>query len=135
MTETQYFLGWAAYLLGGTGCMLGLWLVARHWHPRIKRFVMVLFAVFVYLPDITRTDMDFLAPAFLITLFDGLTYGSEAMIRTGKAIALVAGVGSLIALLLPVSKLNSKNKKTKKTSDDSGKPAANEHHQRKEPVY
>ena len=111
MTETQYLLGWAAYLLGGTGFLLGLWLITRHWQPRIKRVVMVLFAVLVYLPGITRADMDFLAPAFLITLFDGLTYGPEAMIRTGKAIALIAGIASLIALLLPVSKQTSKPEK------------------------
>ena len=135
MTETQYLVGWAIYLLGGTGCMLGLWLIARHWHPRIKRFVMVLFAVLVYLPGITRVDMVFLAPAFLITLFDGLTYGPEAMIRTGKAIALIAGVASVIALLLPVGKQASKSKKQKKSDPTSDKPGENGHHQRKEPIY
>ena len=135
MTETQYLLGWSAYLLGGTGCMLGLWFIARHWHPRIKRFVMVLFAVIVYLPGITRADMDFLAPAFLITLFDGLTYGPDAMIRTGKAIALIAGVGSVIALLLPVGKRATEGNKRKKSGDKSEKPDDSNNRKRKEPVY
>ena len=138
MTETQYLLGWIVYLTGGTGCILGLWLLVRHWHVRLKRVLMAFFAIIIYLPGITHPDMSFLSPAFLTTLYDALTYGPEAALRTGKVVALIAGIASFIALVLPV-------KKTKPPKDQPSQPEADSHkrngnnghraQQRKEPIY
>ncbi|OED49958.1 hypothetical protein ACH42_01535 [Endozoicomonas sp. (ex Bugula neritina AB1)] len=135
MTETQYLLGWAIYLLGGTGCLLGLWLIVRQWHPRIKRFVIMLFAVLIYLPGITRPDMDFMAPAFLISLFDGLTYGPEGMVRAGQTLVMIAGSASLIAALLPIGKQASKKTKRQNSDKGSDTPSVHGKPQRKEPTY
>ncbi len=148
MTDTQYLLGWLIYFIGASGCLLGLWLVIQRMSVRFRRFFMVLAAVLVYLPGITKPDMSYLAPAFLITLFDGLTYGIEGMWRTGKALLLIAGIASLIALLLPVKKQPPKKTSVKKpnvnrrqTSVKKRQPIAGQQSNRvskpgrKEPVY
>lgn len=135
MTETQYLLGWVVYLLGGTGFLLGLWLLIRRWHPRIKRCILVLFAVLIYVPGVTRPDMDFMAPAFLIALFDGLTYGVEAMARAGQSLIIMAGAAGLVALLLPTGQRAGKQQKqTQENSATPDQPAANGQRQRKEPT-
>ena len=135
MTETQYLLGWLAYLAGGTGCMLGLWLLVRNWNTRIKRALMAFFAIIVYLPGITQPDMSFWSPAFLTTIFDTLTYGPEAAMRNGKVVALVSLVAVLVALALPAGKKSDKKSKkpAKKTPAGSGNPQPGR--QRKEPSY
>ena len=138
MTDTQYLLGWVIYLLGGSGCLLGVWLVVKNWPARIRRFLMAFLAVLIYLPGLTQADMSFMAPAFLISLFDGLTYGPDAMLRAGKVLAVTAGVASLVAVALPVRKKKSAKKKKNEPSsantksDHGSQPATR---QRKEPVY
>ena len=135
MTETQYLLGWLAYLAGGTGCMLGLWLLVRNWNTRIKRALMAFFAIIVYMPGITQSDMSFWSPAFLTSIYDILTYGPEAAMRNGQVVMLTAVVAVLVALVLPVSK-------PAKASDrkQAGKAPSESNHshqgrQRKEPTY
>ena len=135
MTETQYLLGWLVYLAGGTGCMLGLWLLVRNWNPRIRRALMAFFAIIVYLPGVTQPDMSFWSPAFLTSIFDALTYGPDVALRNGKVVAAVSVVAILVALVLPVSKKAKKDGKTQngKTSPKPGAP--NQGSQRKEPAY
>ncbi|WP_152554063.1 hypothetical protein [Endozoicomonas elysicola] len=131
MTETQYLLGWAAYLTGAIGCLLSLWFIIRKWHPRLKRPLMMIFAVLFFLPGTIYPEQDFLGPAFLVSLFDGLSLGVDAMWRSGQAVALTAGVAAMVGLLLPVSKTKASNgkKKTQKTKrNDSSQ------RQRKEPT-
>ena len=134
MTETQYLLGWLAYLAGGTGCMLGLWLLIRNWNTRIRRALMAFFAIIVYLPGITQPDMSFWSPAFLTTIYDTLTYGSEAAMRNGKVVAMVSVISVLVALVLPAGKKPGKEKK--KPADKSPSNSGNPHQgrQRKEPT-
>lgn len=145
MTETQYLWAWAAYLAGATGCLTSLWFMIRRWPTRLRRLIMVTIAMLLYLPGLVKPDADYLGPAFLISLFDGLTHGVEAMWRCGKAVALVTPVAALVALFLPVKR----SKASPETSSDNGdqrssreKQPARPGHQpasgkppRKEPVY
>lgn len=50
MTELQYFWGWAVYLAGAFGCLLSLWFIVGSWHPRLKRPLMLAFAVLFSCP-------------------------------------------------------------------------------------
>ena len=103
MTETQYMVAWVAYALGGIGCLLGLWLLIRRWPVRLKRFLMVLLSVLFFVPGSVNPETVWLGPAFFVSLFDGLTYGPEAMMRTGVwIVGPVAALASLVALCWPV---------------------------------
>lgn len=135
MTETQYLLGWIVYLAGGTGCMIGLWLVVRYWNTRFKRFLMALFAVLVYLPGMTKSDMSFMGPAFLTTLYDALTYDPQAALRNGKVVAAVALAASLMALALPVKKPKKSRDPHKTLKPGENDQDSNDSNKRKEPVY
>lgn len=133
MTETQYLLGWVVYLAGAIGCLLSLWFIVRKWYPRLKRLVMMIFAVLFFLPGIIYPEQDFLGPAFLISLYDGLSLGVDAMWRSGQSVAITAGVAAIVGLLLPVSKAkavtsNDKKKSQKRSGNNSSQ------RQRKEPT-
>ncbi len=133
MTETQYLLGWAVYLAGAIGCLLSLWFIIRKWHPRLKRPVMMTFAVLFFLPGTIYPEQGFLGPAFLVSLYDGLSLGVDAMWRSGQAVAITAGVAAIVGLLLPVSKARAKVSDGKKKSQ-KGKRNDSSQRQRKEPT-
>ena len=133
MTEAQYFWGWITYLVGATGCLFSLWFIVRRWHPRIHRMLMLISAALVYIPWPVKTGEPFLAPAFLVSLYDGLGLGVDTMWRSGQ-IALIAAVAAcVIGLLLPVRKKPVKKKATTKNISQPKRP--NSGKQRKEPAY
>ncbi len=134
MTETQYLLGWTVYLAGAIGGLLSLWFIIRKWHPKLKRAVMMTFAALFFLPGTIYPEQDFLRPAFLVSLFDGLSLGVDAMWRSGQAVAITACIAAIVGLLLPVSKARAKVSDSKKKSQ-KGKRTDSSQRQRKEPTY
>ncbi|WP_139117304.1 hypothetical protein [Endozoicomonas atrinae] len=131
MSELQYFWGWVVYLTGAIGCLLSLWFIVRKWHPRVKRPLMMAFAVLFFLPGTIHPEQSFLGPAFLISLYDGLSQGIEAMWRTGQAVAIIAGVAAITGVLLPVAKATVTRDKRQKAR--TGK-TSHAQRQRKEPA-
>ncbi len=129
MTELQYFWGWTVYLAGAIGCLLSLWFIVGNWHPRLKRPLMLAFAVLFFLPGTVHPDQSFLGPAFLISLYDGLSLGVEAMWRAGRTVATAAGVAAITGILLPVGKAKTaaRNKRQKPRTSHAQR-------QRKEPA-
>ncbi|MFK0571605.1 hypothetical protein [Endozoicomonas sp.] len=133
MTETQYLLAWVVYLTGATGCLLSLWFMVRKWYPRLKRLLMMTFAILFFLPGIIYPEQDYLGPAFLISLYDGLSLGVDTMWRSGQAVAITAGVAAIVAFLLPVGKAKAATSDDKKKSQQ-GKRSNSAQRQRKEPT-
>ncbi|WP_422467517.1 hypothetical protein [Endozoicomonas sp. ALC013] len=90
---------------------------------------MLAFAVLFFLPGTVHPEQSYLGPAFLISLYDGLSLGVDAMWRTGRTVAIAAGVAVIAGLLLPVGKAK------KAASDKRQKPnTSHAKHQRKEPA-
>ena len=105
MAQTQYFWGWVVYLVGGVGCQLSLWLLIRHCRPRIKRPIMMIFAVLFFLPGVILPGQEFWGPAFLTSFYDGLSNGVDGMWRSGQAVVIAATIAAIVGLLMPVGKL------------------------------
>ncbi|MDD7804953.1 MAG: hypothetical protein PUP46_05220 [Endozoicomonas sp. (ex Botrylloides leachii)] len=129
MTSTQYILGWAIYLVGATGCIFSLWLIAQSWPTRLKRVLCFGLATLLYVPWWTTPEQHWLAPAFLTAIYDSLGQGPEAMKRAGMIVAAALTFSTLIALILPVKpKLDTKKKSSTQVSQ--GKK-----NNRKEPTF
>lgn len=104
MTDTQYLWGWVIYLAGALGCLLSLWLLIRKWPLRAKRPVMLTTAILLLLPGTVLPGQTFLAPALLVSAYDGLSLGMEAFWRNGLFVLIAAGIAFTAGLLLPVGK-------------------------------
>ncbi|WP_067518191.1 hypothetical protein [Endozoicomonas ascidiicola] len=130
MTEAQYMWGWITYLVGATGCLISLWFIVRRWWPRLRRIVMLVATALVYVPWYVNTDEHFLAPAAVISLYDGLGIGVDTMWRSGQIAAIAAGIAIIVALILPVKKTSSAPKKGDKSPKSGNKTS---HKQRTEP--
>ena len=126
MTETQYLYGWALYLSGAAGCLLSLWFVVRRWYPRLKRSLLLGFAVLLLLPGAINPGQEFLGPALLISLYDGLSQGVDALWRNGRLVLTAAGIAAIAGLLLPCKKST-----LPVTADDRSQPPT----QRREPTF
>ena len=127
MTQTQYFWGWVIYLFGAAGCQLSLWLLIRHCRPRIKRPIMMFFAVLLFLPGIILPGQAFWGPAFLNSIYDGLSDGVDSMWRSGQAVVICATAAFIAGLLMPVGKTSDQ----KPAAPRQRKPKA----RRQEPSY
>ena len=133
MTELQYFWGWAVYLAGAFGCLLSLWFIVRKWHPRLKRPLMMACAVLFFLPGTIQPEQSFFGPALLISLYDGLSLGVDAMWRTGQTVAITAGIAAIVGLLLPIGKVKTGTHDKGRKSQTS-KKGGNAQRQRREPT-
>ena len=111
MTSTQYLLGLSVYLAGATGCLFALWLITRQLPSRIKRVLCLGAAALLYTPWWTLTGSDYMAPAFLTAIFDGLGHGPEAMERAGLGVAATLAGSILVALCIPVRQSKAKPEK------------------------
>ena len=125
MTGTQYLFGWAAYLIGATGCMISLWLISRKLPTRLKRIILMGAAILLYMPWWTNPAINYLAPAFLTAIYDGLGQGVDAMERAGLAVAAAFAGAILVAICIPVKKTVASEKKTT-TNKQNQRPARKE---------
>ncbi|MGB0360606.1 MAG: hypothetical protein ACPGEF_04255 [Endozoicomonas sp.] len=122
MTEAQYIWGWISYLAGATGCLISLWFIVRTWYPRLRRTIMFVAMALVYTPWYVNPEEGFLAPAFVISLYDGLSLGVPAMWRSGQVAVIAVIIMAVIALFLPIKEVDSiVSKKPKTNKPDSQK--------------
>ncbi|WP_257266959.1 hypothetical protein [Endozoicomonas sp. ONNA2] len=134
MTELQYLWGWGVYLTGAMGCLLSLWFIVRKWHPRVKRPLMLVFAVVFFLPGSVNPELSFFStpgPALFISLYDGLSQGAQAMWRTGQSVAIIASIAAIAGLLLPVGKGKTESRDQQKPPTST---SSHPERQRKEPT-
>ncbi|WP_252180012.1 hypothetical protein [Endozoicomonas sp. 4G] len=102
MTSSHFILGWAAYLVGATGCLVSLILITRRLSVRVKRALRFAAAALLYTPWWLTAGSDLLSPALFTMMYDGMTHGVEAMTRAGLITLITAGAALLIAIILPV---------------------------------
>ncbi|USE39281.1 hypothetical protein [Endozoicomonas sp. SCSIO W0465] len=93
---------------------------------------MMAFAVLFFLPGTIHPEQSFLGPAFLISLYDGLSQGVEAMWRSGQAVAITASIAALTGVLLPVARVKTEAP-DQKPKPDTGK-SSHARRERKEPL-
>lgn len=119
MTSTQYIAAWGVYLISAAGCLVSLILITKKLPSRVKQLLYISVAILLYLPWKTTPDKDYLSPAFLTAIYDGLSHGPEAMQRSGLVV--VGAVIISIALTLLIS-VKSSSKITKESQYSTKQP-------------
>ena len=85
------------------------------------------------MPGTINPEHSFLGPAFLISFYDGLSQGVDALWRNGQGVVIAIVIATIVGLIMPVSQ-------SKATSDgeneapQNNKQDKNAKHQRQEPV-
>lgn len=104
-TQSEYFYGWLFYLLG-VCMMMGCWwyLTSGIRIGMIRNLLRVLGTLFFLVPWYASSEMDYLAPAWLIAAFEGIVGGDSSFWRAGapllSALGLAAVVNIAIALVM-----------------------------------
>lgn len=100
-TQEEYLYGWAFYLLGVLMVMVCGWLwTARLRYGGLRMVLRSLVAVFLVAPWYASPDLDSLAPAWIIAVFEGIFEGGDAFWRAG--LPLVAALSATLVLTLVV---------------------------------
>ncbi len=105
-TADDYLQGWIAYSIGGLFLLFCLWYLLRNiGYGAVRHIVMLTFAAFLFTPVTAYRDDAHLAPAFFVSLYEGvLLSGADDGFQRGLVpiIAvlvfafLIYGVGRLI---------------------------------------
>ena len=101
MIWTDYLVAWTVYLLLVLLACSIFWYIT--WNMRyvgIKRVVRIGFACFLLTPYYSDAEQQFLAPAFIVALFDALSDGAVGMIPASTPILLVIFCSTILSLIL-----------------------------------
>ncbi|SMF08602.1 hypothetical protein SAMN02745866_00634 [Alteromonadaceae bacterium Bs31] len=104
MTENEYLWAWIYYVLGA-GLLLACWwyLTRRIPWMELRHVLRLVMAVALLVPWYTNTQQEYMSPALLIALVEGLFDGSPAFWRAGTPLlsaVLAALVLSTIVFLV-----------------------------------
>ena len=94
-TAENYLWGLVAYYLGAVLVLFCCWYFRRWigWRP-VRHLLLVLISVVLLLPFNAYPDMDYLAPAWFISLFEGITKSTdEGYLRAGVPLIVACLVG------------------------------------------
>lgn len=128
MTHTQLIWGWGLYGAGVLACLIALWMITGKIPTRIRRMIRTGAAVMLLTPWWHSPDVNLLIPAFWVMIYDGLSNGFPAMARPGLPLLAATSIGSIVALMLPVSD------KTKNPKAKSADKSHNKRSERQEPT-
>jgi hypothetical protein len=99
VSAEAYLLGWLVYLVALTGFLSLGWYTSRHWPYALRHTARALVAALLLLPWSVSPDTQQWAPAWLVTLFDGLIQPDAHAGRAGwpllwvvLAVTLAAGL-------------------------------------------
>lgn len=99
MSAESYLLGWLVYLAALIGFLALGWYTSRHWPYWLQHPARALVAALLLLPWTLSPEGEKWAPAWIVTLFDGLIQPDGRMARAGwpllwvvLAVTLAAGL-------------------------------------------
>ena len=98
----DYLQGWIVYTVGASCLLLFLWLVLRKstW-TTVRHLVILLSAVILLTPVTAYRDDSHLAPAFFVSLYEGvMVSGADAGFQRGLAPIIAVAVFAIIFYLL-----------------------------------
>lgn len=99
MSQEEYYVGWAYYLVGAALLWLCFWFLTRKisllW---IKTPLRVLVTVLLFMPWYSYENQSYLSPAWTVAILELLFDGLEAFWRAG--IPLI--IASILAITLPI---------------------------------
>ena len=99
-STSSYLTAWAVYLLGSAGLVAVVWHLTRslRWAP-LRLALRLSTALLLLVPHPADPAQDYLAPALIISLLEGIFEGGEAMARAGLPL-LITWLGALIVALV-----------------------------------
>lgn len=97
MTAKAYMLGWIAYLLGSAGVLFVLWYITRPLVRWLKLPLRAIAAALLLTPWSVSPDISQLAPAWVVSLFDGFAQNDISLWRAGGPLLAMVIVALLVA--------------------------------------
>ena len=101
LSESSYLT--ALYCYVGAGCAalayLGWWL-SRHWSAGWVALVVLLSAAVLLTPAHPNAEVTTFAPALVVAVFEGLTYGAEAAQHAFRPLAFMVALALVLAIAL-----------------------------------
>lgn len=98
-TQSEYLYGWLFYLLGVV-LVMGCWwyLTAGIRFRLVRTLLRVLGLIFFLVPWYASSDMDYLAPAWLIAAFEGIVDNDSSFWRAGAPLLSALGVVAVLTI-------------------------------------
>ncbi|MBT5387283.1 MAG: hypothetical protein HOL11_00575 [Porticoccaceae bacterium] len=76
----NYLWGWVAYSIGASCLLFGLWLLIRNLRfTAVRHLILLLSAISLFTPVTAYQDDPHLAPAFFVSLYEGLMASGDDM--------------------------------------------------------
>jgi len=97
VTAKAYMLGWIAYLLGSAGVLFVLWYISRPLVRWLKLPLRAIAAALLLTPWSVSPDISQLAPAWVVSLFDGFAQNDISLWRAGGPLLAMVIVALLVA--------------------------------------
>ena len=93
MNEGNYFLAWVFYLSASVGAMFVVWRIFRIIPLQaLRNMLQLLFATFILVPWFIHPDSEYMAPAYVISIFEVLIKKQEV----GQAAYVLGGLLLLV---------------------------------------
>lgn len=97
MTAKAYMLGWIVYLLGSAGVLFVLWYISKPLVSWLKLPLRAIAAALLLTPWSVSPDISQLAPAWVVSLFDGFAQSDISLWRAGGPLLAMVIVALLVA--------------------------------------
>lgn len=97
MTTNAYMWGWFAYLLGSVCMLLVWWRLTRPFYGWLQVLLRTLLIALLLTPWSVSTERGEWAPAWVVSLFDGLARDDISSWRAGGPLAAALVVAVVIA--------------------------------------
>ena len=95
MSANAYMGAWLVYLGGALLMVLLGWWLTRRWAPLVNTPLVLMLAALLVMPWTVAPEVSSQAPAWVVSLFDGLIRDDENFRRAGIPLAMVV-VGAAI---------------------------------------
>ena len=97
----DYFWGWIAYISGASSLIYVAWYLLKDIRlVAIRHIALILIAVFLLTPVSAYTDDPRLAPAFFVSIYEGIVNNPDSGFQRGAAPILALMVVSLFGYLV-----------------------------------
>lgn len=99
MSSESYLIAWLWYLSASCALLLVAWRVSRTWPLLVKYPLRALLAVLLLVPVSVTPELDSLAPAWLVLLFDAFLQDGASPLRAARPMLVFAVVALLTVVL------------------------------------
>lgn len=100
-TTENYLWGWVVYAVGALFLMFVLWVTLRRFPwAAFRHVLLIITSAFLFTPITAYQDDKHLAPAFFVSLYEGVFLGGDTSFQRGLAPILAVVVGLLVLYTL-----------------------------------